>query len=957
MAPPVLRPENALKRADELISVGEPQAALQSLYEYLSSKKIRSLEPSTLEPIVFKFLELGVTLKRGKVIKDGLYQYKKNMQITTEGLNSVGSVSRKFIDLIENKMAKEQVKAEEEQTAEEDDLEGGITPDNLLISVYQQDQSVSGFNDKAVTSWLRFTWESYRTTLDLLRNNSQLEVTYSGVVSRTMQFCLKYNRKNEFKRLVEMLRQHLDAANYQQQKYGHHTVDLSDPDTLQRYLDQRFQQVNVSVKLELWHEAFRSLEDVHHLMEMSKHAPRPFQLANYYENLAKIFLTSGNYLLNSAAWEKFYKLYLSNPNADDDDFRCYSSQFLLSALSIQADDLPVVGYDPQVRLCNLLNLSSKPTRQQMINLATEDHIYSKVDEDIKRLYNLVNNQFDITDIKDKLGELVPSLESKPYFKQYVIPLKNYILRKVFVDVSKLFDSINFEELFQLCALPSPFNVTRLEMEKCLMQAAMDDYVSFTIDHETNFINFIKDPFDVLTSSSTPIDDIVDDIINENEDEGSHSSIEDDEEPEPVITRNTAIRAQLSELAKILKETEGFSEFSYMQKVKLAREELIAQTNKVIAREKEAADERTMQLEERQRLEAERALTAEQVVEERQRRMMEEKTTADARMQAEARRRAEEKQEREKEAIRLSEMKKLIQETNAKGVIYINPDEAKNLDADKIRQMTFDQLSKDKKDLDERTAYAFKKIDHTERAYRRVELPLLDKDADLQKEKDRVNYDQLKDRLTNLAKVEHQNGVKLNERLMKMSADYAHYKSKIISIKESKLAKKRAENMLKFEAAKMARIEEVRQKRYEEISARYEAENRAREEQKEYEKREEVRRQAEVEKAERLARMREERSRINREKDELSRKQREMEEAIERKLTGKTSAISGNSKPLTFAEKMKLKKAGLLSQEDGNEPLKPVTPTTSFSSNPDTAKVDVTKLSFAEKMKLKRDGKV
>lgn len=388
MAPPVLRPENALKRAEELISVGEPLAALQSLYAYLSSRRTRWAQPGALEPIVFKFLELGVDLKKGKIIKDGLHQYKKNMQISPEGLSSVGVVSRKFIDTIEKKMALEQAKADElEQDDAEDDLEGGVTPENLLISAAEEEQSVAGFNDEAITSWLRFTWESYRAVLDLLRNNSQLEVTYSGVVNRTMMFCLKYKRKNEFKRLAEMLRQHLDAANYQQ-KYNNYTVNLSDADTLQRYLDQRFQQVNVSVKLELWHEAFRSIEDVHHLMNMSKRPTKPSVLANYYENLAKIFFVSGNYLLNAAAWEKFFKLYQKNPNATKDDFKFYASTLMLASLSIPADDLPFVGFDPMIRLCNLLSLESKPTREELVEAASEESVYAEIDDEVKQLHKL-----------------------------------------------------------------------------------------------------------------------------------------------------------------------------------------------------------------------------------------------------------------------------------------------------------------------------------------------------------------------------------------------------------------------------------------------------------------------------------------------------------------------------------------------------------------------------------------
>lgn len=131
MAPPALRPENAIRRADELVSVGEPMAALQSLFDLLSSRRSRFADAATLEPIIFKFLELGVELRKGKMIKEGLYQYKKHMQHTPEGLISVGAVARKFIDLIETKMTNIQAQADAKEESNKDqaeeDLEGGVT--------------------------------------------------------------------------------------------------------------------------------------------------------------------------------------------------------------------------------------------------------------------------------------------------------------------------------------------------------------------------------------------------------------------------------------------------------------------------------------------------------------------------------------------------------------------------------------------------------------------------------------------------------------------------------------------------------------------------------------------------------------------------------------------------------------------------------------------------------------
>ena len=104
-------------------------------------------------------------------------------------------------------------------------------------------------------------------------------------------FCLKHQRKVEFRRLCETLRLHL--ANVAKYSHQPHSINLGDADTLQHHLDTRFAQLNTSVELELWQEAFRSVEDIHNLLNMAKKAPRPAMMANYYEKLTRIFLTGG----------------------------------------------------------------------------------------------------------------------------------------------------------------------------------------------------------------------------------------------------------------------------------------------------------------------------------------------------------------------------------------------------------------------------------------------------------------------------------------------------------------------------------------------------------------------------------------------------------------------------------------------------------------------------------------
>ena len=60
--------------------------------------------------------------------------------------------------------------------------------------------------------------------------------------------------------------------------------------------------MQVACDLELWQEAFRSVEDIQGLLSQSKKAPKPQMMAIYYAKLTKIFTVSDSYLYNGYAW-------------------------------------------------------------------------------------------------------------------------------------------------------------------------------------------------------------------------------------------------------------------------------------------------------------------------------------------------------------------------------------------------------------------------------------------------------------------------------------------------------------------------------------------------------------------------------------------------------------------------------------------------------------------------------
>lgn len=69
----------------EFLEVGKKQPALDVLYDVIKSKKHRTWQ-KIHEPIMLKYLELCVDLRKSHLAKEGLYQYKNICQQVTSFL-------------------------------------------------------------------------------------------------------------------------------------------------------------------------------------------------------------------------------------------------------------------------------------------------------------------------------------------------------------------------------------------------------------------------------------------------------------------------------------------------------------------------------------------------------------------------------------------------------------------------------------------------------------------------------------------------------------------------------------------------------------------------------------------------------------------------------------------------------------------------------------------------------
>ncbi len=102
------------------------------------------------------------------------------------------------------------------------------------------------------------------------------------------------------------LHNHLtQAQKYQNQPYS---LKFDQPDTVQCLVDVRFDQLESSIKIDLWQEAFRAIEEIHHLLGISGKTPKPALLENFYVKQAKVYWMARNKLFHTAALHKLFVL-------------------------------------------------------------------------------------------------------------------------------------------------------------------------------------------------------------------------------------------------------------------------------------------------------------------------------------------------------------------------------------------------------------------------------------------------------------------------------------------------------------------------------------------------------------------------------------------------------------------------------------------------------------------------
>ncbi|KEY70234.1 hypothetical protein S7711_04343 [Stachybotrys chartarum IBT 7711] len=902
--PPHQKPENVLKRAHELIGVNQTPAALTLLHEHITNKRSRNVPIASLEPVMLLLVELSVEQKKGKLAKDALYQYKNISQNTN--IATIELVLKKFIELAVEKVTAAQQKADEVQSTIEasaattsvDDLEASETPESILLATVSGEQSRDRTDRAIVTPWLKFLWEAYRTVLDILRNNARLEILYQSTAMQAFDFCLKYARKTEFRRLCELLRNHVQtAAKYSSQM---HAINLSDPDTLQRHLETRFQQLNVAVELELWQEAFRSVEDIHTLLNLSKRPPKNVMMANYYEKLTRIFLVGENYLFHAAAWSRYYTLLrqsaalvstgqgkkADNPPASDADLQKAASFVLLSALAIPVISTSrsrgaMVDFDEarknkNSRLTHLLSMSQAPTRSRLFRDALSKSILQRVRPEIRELYNILEVDFHPLSICQKISPILTKIGADSEMERYIVPLQQVILTRLFQQLSQVYETVDLSFVESLAQFPEPYQVTRGTIEKFIMNGNKKGDLAIRMDHGTGVLSFDND---VFSSSKAGF--------------GAGSAESETGTVQRLqSTPSEIVRSQLTRLATALYTTCHYVDPDFNKERVAARQAALSRAKAGAEREhldtlarKEIIQKRKEEASEIQaRKDKENA---------RQKRLKEQalQEAEDKRLAAEQKEREARRLKAERDRVRKEELKKQIADLKMSDkALDIDLEDLDNLDSNRLRAMKLAQLEREKNDVNEKLRITGKRIDHLERAFRKEESKKLGEDYAKQVERDRAIYEAIKKKTLQEAEEKHKASVELKHRLSRLVPLYETFRSSLHERRRDEFEKRRRDAERELEKQIAARKKEVRDRKLREKREREEHERELREaEERAAREREEQRIRDEARKAE-LAKLKEQREKERQEMLEKAALQlRREEEALARRKAEKEKA--------------------------------------------------------------------
>lgn len=528
-----------------------------------------------------------------------------------------------------------------------------------------------------IDSWISFLYETLRNTLESLKNNGPMSSLYHSFCREAFNFCKKFNRPKEFRRLYDLITAHLKliiqrSSTPSEQAYTEKYRVYWNFSTAEEHLETRFELLDIALDLKCYEVSFMVIQDIHNIMDemdqklikedsrfkqnnITLQILKPSLISRYYEKLSQIFWVSKNYLYHAFSRLKYFSLHKSHSKKFNEKKEEVSSIVLLSAICI-----PLINRNDgnDYQYSSLLNLKETiPTRESLFKEITSIKIHKDAIAEFRELYELLEVELHpLTLVKQSLKAL-EIIKNNETYSQYETPIKIVILQKILNQLSTIYTTMKIDHFFKLV---KDLNLSEFTVERIIIASIKSDHIHVRIDHKNGCLLFNNS--DSLESNDMKTQLQV--LCNRLETVVNHFNNNND--------NNNTSNIDISEIRKNLEKE---------------YKEAIDRKNLIEKRKQEAENnemERRRKLEEKMKKEEEERLEKERL------RMIEEQR----------KREIEKKEKMEKEA-------KLKQaQTAAKRLGKVGPYSANDLDDEKYRKLIEESEEKDRKLMIEIVCYYF-----------------------------------------------------------------------------------------------------------------------------------------------------------------------------------------------------------------------------------------------------------
>jgi len=385
-------------------------------------------------------IQFSLNHEKYHYIKDGLAAYRNITQ--TANVSSLENVLKKYLETVEKEFSAT-IKNIQNPSDFLKEIEEEENPEDLFLNVLEN--KMDKIKEDVSKKW-KLLMEAYRTELELIYKNKNLEEMYINVARRALQRCKKFNKRGDFKKLCEVIRVH----QYQNVKASEKTsttnpafaLNIKNPETNDRLMDLRFNQLIMTKEMGLWQDAYKIMEDINVLLKNRRKTPNDI-LLKYYQHLYEIFWHSNHYLLHAVGFHNYFACL--RRKSEEKDQQKYVNHLVLAALSIPIGQIDEMSNPDFFRKnCNLINSAGQiMTREQLITNLKNGPYLDLCNDDVRALFTLITECKDILQFSKRTESLFKTLKQNPEFEKYLPMIEQNIIVGLVDKLSSLYKSMSF----------------------------------------------------------------------------------------------------------------------------------------------------------------------------------------------------------------------------------------------------------------------------------------------------------------------------------------------------------------------------------------------------------------------------------------------------------------------------------------------------------------------------------